>query len=329
MSGLGLVLWILLQTHRPDLVSGELAPAPTGQDLAAAYEALEDGVWLGYAVPAVPGSGSCRGVLRLSGGGWDTTEDAADEVSERFVLLTKEQGGLARVHWADPRCRIDADGRTVRWLSEVGAAESAAFLEGFVLDDAVDSKRAGQALRAVAGHDEPGVTSFLESVVESDRPAKVRKQATFWLGAARGLDGVRALERVLEADADERIVEQAVFALHVSDEAEAESRLVSVAREHGRAEARAKALFWLAQEAGRQASSTIVEAVREDPDRAVKERAVFALSQLPPSQGVPLLVEVARDHPDRGVKKKAFFWLGQSGDPKALEFIERVLTESR
>jgi HEAT repeat protein len=61
-------------------------------------------------------------------------------------------------------------------------------------------------------------------------------------------------------------------------------------------------------------------------DADVKEKAVFALSQLPKDEGVPRLIEVARGHRSREVRKKAMFWLGQSDDPRALAFIEDVLT---
>ena len=244
------------------------------------------------------------------------------------MLLSKESGELARVHWIDPGCRVDASGLRVSWLADVDTVESASLLERFVLDDSVPEKAAREALQALAGHDVAAVTSTLEGIARSGRTWKLRKQALFWLGAARGVEGVRALGGILDGETSDEMLEQAVFGLHVSDEPEALSRLLTAARGHARAAVRAKALFWLAQEAGRAASEAIADAVREDPEYEVKKRAVFALSQLSPEEGVPLLVELARDHPDPRIQKKAFFWLGQSGHPTALEFLERVLTAS-
>jgi hypothetical protein len=40
---------------------------------------------------------------------------------------------------------------------------------------------------------------------------------------------------------------------------------------------------------------------------------------------VPKLIEIARSQHNREVRKQAFFWLGQSGDPRALAFIEQTL----
>ena len=41
---------------------------------------------------------------------------------------------------------------------------------------------------------------------------------------------------------------------------------------------------------------------------------------------MPLLIEVARTNRSPKVREQAIFWLGQSGDPRALEFFEEVLT---
>ncbi len=52
---------------------------------------------------------------------------------------------------------------------------------------------------------------------------------------------------------------------------------------------------------------------------------MFALQNLPKDEGIPMLIEVARNNRNREVRKQAMFWLGQSGDPRALAFIEQVL----
>jgi hypothetical protein len=38
-----------------------------------------------------------------------------------------------------------------------------------------------------------------------------------------------------------------------------------------------------------------------------------------------MLIELAKNHRDPVVRKKAMFWLGQSQDPRALDFLARVL----
>ena len=88
---------------------------------------------------------------------------------------------------------------------------------------------------------------------------------------------------------------------------------------------RGQAIFWLAQKAGKKASAAITNAIENDPDQQVKKKAVFALSQLPKEEGVPQLIHVAETNQNPAVRKDAFFWLGQSGDPKALAYLESVL----
>jgi hypothetical protein len=42
---------------------------------------------------------------------------------------------------------------------------------------------------------------------------------------------------------------------------------------------------------------------------------------------VPKLIEVAQTQRNPEVRKQAFFWLGQTHDPRALAYIEDVLTK--
>ena len=60
----------------------------------------------------------------------------------------------------------------------------------------------------------------------------------------------------------------------------------------------------------------------------INGRCLFEpLTQMPRNEGVPLLIEVARTNRNPEVRKQAIFWLGQSKDPRALDFIEKILTK--
>jgi HEAT repeat protein len=59
----------------------------------------------------------------------------------------------------------------------------------------------------------------------------------------------------------------------------------------------------------------------------VKKQAVFALSRLPTDEGIPRLIELPRSHRNTEVRRQAIFWLGQSGDPRAADFFEEVLSK--
>ena len=107
---------------------------------------------------------------------------------------------------------------------------------------------------------------------------------------------------------------------------EAIDTLIAMAKNDASSSVRGQALFWLAQKAGKKAGPAIEDAIRDDPETDVKRKAVFALTQMPKDEGVPLLIEVARTNRNPAVRKQAIFWLGQSKDPRALDFIEKILT---
>ena len=66
----------------------------------------------------------------------------------------------------------------------------------------------------------------------------------------------------------------------------------------------------------------------DDDDVDVREAAVFALSQRPRREAVPALMEVAETSRFAKVRRSAVFWLGQTGDSRALDFFERILTDA-
>src|SRR5665213_2015655 len=63
------------------------------------------------------------------------------------------------------------------------------------------------------------------------------------------------------------------------------------------------------------------------PGVAMRKSAVFALSRLPAEQAVPDLIQVASTSKDAATRREAIFWPGQSKDPKALEYLEKVVKE--
>jgi HEAT repeat protein len=141
-------------------------------------------------------------------------------------------------------------------------------------------------------------------------------------------ESVRLLAGYAESDeeAGRGVRDGALAAIAFHADPAADTWLLAAARRSASSHVRGQALFWLAHKAGRKAAGAITAAIEDDPDTGVKEKAVFALSQLPKDQGVPLLIDVARTNRNRQVREKAMFWLGQSNDPRALDFIEAVLT---
>ena len=104
-------------------------------------------------------------------------------------------------------------------------------------------------------------------------------------------------------------------------------RLIALARDNSKPnETRKNAVFWLGQAAANATGALDSLVTDNSVDREVRESAIFALSQRPRDEGVPILINVAKNNHDPELRRKAMFWLGQTGDPRALELFESILT---
>lgn len=147
-----------------------------------------------------------------------------------------------------------------------------------------------------------------------------------WLTGVPASQSIEYLQKLADDQTSNRVTNGAVFALSQHEDPKALDVLIQLAKTSPSPHVREQALFWMAQKAGARAAVAITDAIQNDPNTEVKKRAVFALSQLPKDEGVPKLIEIARSQRNPEVRKQAFFWLGQSKDPRAVAFIEQVLT---
>jgi hypothetical protein len=121
---------------------------------------------------------------------------------------------------------------------------------------------------------------------------------------------------------------KAILPATIADSAVIWPTLIKIARNPDLPrESRTQSVFWLGQAAGDAATANLNALVLDNSvEREVREQAVFALSQRPRDEGVPALIAVAKTNKDPEIRKKALFWLGQSGDPRALDLFEQLLT---
>jgi hypothetical protein len=147
------------------------------------------------------------------------------------------------------------------------------------------------------------------------------------LGMVPATEAANYLVSLAERDRG-RIGSKAIFPATIADSANVWPALIRVARNPDiPREARTQSVFWLGQAAGEAATAELGAIVVDGGvDREIREQAVFALSQRPRHEGVPALINVARTNKDPEIRKKALFWLGQSGDPRALDLFEELLT---
>ena len=247
------------------------------------------------------------------------------------MLYRLEAKQVVKIRVASEDCVVDAGGLPFIWLTGVKAPESVALLATYVrrldFEEHGERKIGSGALTAIALHADASADRALESFTAPEQREALRKQAAFWMGAARGKAGLIALQRMAKADPSSDVRAHVAFALSVSHEPEALDEMIRMAHDDTSSHVRGQALFWLAQRAGKKAVGIITGAIENDPDTEVKKKAVFALSQLPKDEGVPKLIEVAQTNRNPAVRKQAMFWLGQSNDPRALQFFEKVLTQ--
>jgi hypothetical protein len=321
----------------PRVVNGALTQNALNASLASAMSDVERSAvapaWAGYAIPGVvlkQGFNCCstESECRLeSGGNRSYNSNPAGNVPgtfDLFVLVRFERGQATRVRAINSDCVIDAAGTSVRWLTGVPAAESVSYLLSLVSRDTARAFSSA-AIAAISFHGAAGEPA-LEQLVSSSQPEQTREQAAFWIATQSSRPGIDVIRKLAREDKDERFRRYLTFALSTASDDSAVQELIRMAHDDPTSTVRGQALFWMAQKAGSKMAGDIAASVENDPDTEVKKRAVFALAQIPNGEGIPKLIEVARTNRNAAVRKQAVFWLGQSHDPRALSFVEDVLT---
>jgi hypothetical protein len=334
---------------QPQVINATASSRPAGGDLAKTFAALAREqtrpAWIGYLVPASEhgrsigcgstGSDFYQGRWNLEGGGttrgWHTVTRLLEGPQNLLVLFRVEQREVGRIGAFSEDCQLDAGGLPFVWITGVDPAQSVALLATFVPDIGVEGPhqkpaRPGRgALAAIAFHADAAADQAIDRFAAAGQPDRLRDQAVFWMGAARGRHGFESLRRMATREPAAKLREQITFALSLSGQQGAVETLVAMARSDATPRVRSQALFWLAQKAGKTAAGELTHAMENDPDVEVRKRAVFGLSRLPKDEAVPLLIKAARTSEHQEVRKQAIFWLGQTGDERALAFFEEIL----
>ena len=246
-----------------------------------------------------------------------------------YVFLRGEGGAVQQVRSFNADCPIDADGMTVYWLGSQRPGDSVALLVSLVGTTTEESRGehlTDGAIVAIAFTNDNSAEQALDQFLSATEPSSIRKKSAFWTAQMRGKTGLQKLIALMHSDSDEQFRAELTFDISQSKQPESLEELLRVAHQDQSSHVRGQALFWLAQKAGKKIAGAINDAIENDPDTEVKKRAVFALTQMPEGEGIPLLIRVAKTNTNPAVRKQAVFWLGQSHDPRALDFIESVLT---
>jgi hypothetical protein len=348
---------ILALAQKPNISNAKVQEMSAAGGLKPVFDSIvqkqESPGWIGYRIPVIPKertlccfdsldqfkntAGCCMGCKMDSekGGSFSgTVSNCAppEPFHYAFVFYRAEQKHVEKIRSYSPDCALDFGGLPVYWLENVDPAQSVQLLTDFALaDDGQDTFRkkgpANNAVFAIAMHDHPAADQALEKLIQPDRPEFLRENVAFWLGVERGKKGLELLRKYVKEDANDRFREKGTFAFSQSKEPEAIKDLIGMARNDPSSRVRSQAIFWLAQIGGRKEGEQITAAIEDDPELAVKKKAVFALSQMKDGEGVPLLINVAKTNKNPAVRKEAIRWLGMTNDPRALDFLEQILTK--
>jgi hypothetical protein len=247
------------------------------------------------------------------------------------VMLRAEHNRIERVQTSSDECVLNA-GRTVFvWLTGVNPEESVEVLKQYAKDVDHPTKEGislgSSAIGAIALHADGAADRALESLVVRNQPENVRGAAAAWLGE-RGKPGFELLFKMAKDDPSENVRGQVATALGSSEEPEALDALIRMLREDSSVKVREQALSWLMQkpEDGK-ANGAIAAAVENDPETNLKNQALSMLFQLPKEKSIPMLIDVARKNRDHEIRRQAIMYLSQTGDPQAMAFFEKMLTQ--
>jgi len=358
-SALVLVFCVsIAAAQKPKISNARLQELSAAAGLKATVDGLvqkqTSPLWIGYRIPAVAKERTmccfdsvdgieaakkncCMGCRMESEKGSSfngTVSDCSppEPLPYAFIFYRAEQKQITKVRVYSADCGLDFANLPLYWLEDVKPEQSVELLAGMVMAENADATYrkkdpAHQAVMAIAMHDAPAADQALEKMVQPGQRASLRENVAFWLGNERGKRGLELLRKYIKEDPDDRVREKGTFAFSQSKEPEALKELISMARHDQSPRVRGQAIFWLAQIGSRKEAEQITEAIENDPDTDVKKKAVFALSQMHDADAVPRLIGLARTNKNPVVRKQAIFWLGQANDPRALDFLEEILTK--
>jgi HEAT repeat protein len=323
----------VLLAQAPKVLHGEVTTQSAGQGLKATLDRLErekSAGWVGYSIPVMEKFCSgcdSNGVTYLEGEGssWNkTTDDESQPSDHALILLRVADGAVTKLRVENLDRQLDAGGLRFTWLTGVTAEDSVRVLTELARQSDERHLR-DSSLFAISLHKTDAATTALIGFTAASNEFGLREKAAFWLASQRGHDGLTAIEHLAHDDADARFREKLTFDLTLSKEPSALNELIRMAHEDSSPQVRRQAQFWMATKGGKAVAADLRNIASRDADEGVRKSAVFAISRLPGDEATTQLIALADSSHDAAVRKQAVFWLGQSSDPRALEYLTKLL----
>jgi HEAT repeat protein len=288
--------------------------------------------WIGYSIPILNriSSGWSKNEPIYLEGDRDSSRHVEESSKQTFdhaaVLLRVIDGSISSLRIEDPDRELDAGGTAFTWVNNVNPEDSVKFLAELA-DQSQSRKVRDCAVFAISLHQTASATNALAEMTSPSNKEDLREKAAFWLVNQRGHDGLIVVERLAHDDNEARFREKLTFDLTLSEGPAALDDLIRMAHMDPSPQVRRQAQFWMANKGGRKVTDDLRQAIANDPEESVRKSAVFALSPLPDGEATSQLITVADTSKDSSVRRQAIFWLGQSNDPKALDYLTKLLKQ--
>jgi HEAT repeats len=321
--------------QQPTVLHGQVTTEAASNGLGTVLDGLKqqkDPVWVGYSVPVINkfSSGWNSGRIDYLEGKNDANANESEEVNKSFdhavILLRIADGGVAKLHVESPERELDAGGLRFVWLNGVQPEDSVRVLTDLARQGDTRHLR-DSAVFAISVHQTITATTALVSLAGPGNDLSLREKAAFWLANQRGQDGLAAIQKFAREDSDAKFREKLTFDLTLSKDPGALNELIRMAHEDASPQVRKQAQFWMANKGGKRVTDDLRTIATNDPNEQIRKSAVFALSRLPSDEATAQLIAVADSSKDPIVRRQAIFWLGQSNDPRALEYLTKLLKQ--
>jgi TolA-binding protein len=260
----------------------------------------------------------------------DRRDNCSYVLRRKAVWLVSQKGGEDAADLLLQTAKNDPDSETreqaVFWLGQTGGDRAVTLLED-LLKNSSDREIKNKAIFALSQHGGSRAGQILRDFVERDTEnEELREQAIFWLGQRSSSENASYLKGLYGRVKTEALKEKIIFSL--SQQRGNGEWIMNIALDPKESiEARKQALFWAGQNGGASTESfaTLYDKLT---DTEMKEQLIFVLSQRSrDGKALEKLMDIARTDKDKEMRSKAVFWLGQSKDPRALKFIEELISK--
>lgn len=324
-----------LIAQQPTVLHGQVTTEVADHGLGSVIDGVKkqkDSAWVGYSIPVNNkfSSGWNSSHIDYLEGNNDANVSESEGNNQSFdhavILLRVADGVVMKLHVESPERQLDAGGLRFVWVNSVDPDDSVHMLTALARESDARQLR-DSAVFAISVHQTKAATPALISLAGPTNDLGLREKAAFWLANQRGPEGLAAIQKFAREDSDPKFREKLTFDLTLSKDPAALDELIRMAHEDASPQVRKQAQFWMANKGGKKVTEDLRTIATSDPNEQIRKSAVFALSRLPSADAATQLIAVADSSKDPAVRRQAIFWLGQSNDPRALEYLTKLLKQ--